>query len=55
MGYFGSERYQDDLAVAECEAALAAIEGIMGTPAYTKNEDMQENYRTLLDVLEGEG
>ena len=53
--YLASEDYQDDMAVAECEAALAAIKGIMGTPAYIKDEQMQENYRILLDVLEGEG
>ena len=52
--YVSSEGYKDDMAVAECETALAAIKGIMGTPAYIKDETMQENYRILLDVLGGE-
>ena len=52
--YVASEDYGDDMAVAECEAALAAIKGIMGTPAYIKDEQMQANYRTLVSVLAGE-
>ena len=54
QAYVSSEDYDDDMAVAECEAALAAIKSKMGSQEYTKDETMQENYRILLDVLGGE-
>ncbi|MCH8148617.1 MAG: hypothetical protein IH987_11575 [Planctomycetes bacterium] len=52
--YVASEDYGDDMAVAECEAALAAIKNKMGTVEYIKDEQMQANYRMLISVLAGE-
>lgn len=52
--YLASEDYQDDMAVADVERAIAEIQALMGTPAYTKNEKMQSDYRMLLDVLDGD-
>lgn len=52
-GYAGSETQQDDEAVASVDAAIAQIQELMGTPAYTKNEEMQANYRLLLSVRDG--
>ena len=54
-GYAASEEALDDAAVAEVDASIAYIQSKMGTLAYTKNEKMQEAYRILLDVRDGDG
>ena len=54
-GYASSEEALDDAAVAEVDAAIAAIESKMGTPEYIKNPEMQQAYLTLLDVRDGPG
>ena len=53
--YLASEDYKDDMAEAAVDEAIERIQGKMGSQEYIKSEKMQEAYRILLDVRDGDG
>ena len=53
--YTSSEEALDDAAVADVDRAIGEIQALMGSPAYTKNKQMQADYLMLVGIRDGEG